>query len=116
MVFLDTLGYFATFDENDASEWKQRVMTPLRGLVAKHGCSFMLVHHLNKDSKAAGWKKGRGTAAMFGDVDAYIRLDQAKPEEPYVMMYVDKNKYAPVMSIPLTFDGVNAVFELATEG
>lgn len=113
LVFLDTLGYFAVFDENDASEWKQRVMVPLRGLVSKHGCSFILVHHLNKDSRADGWKKGRGTAAMFGDVDAYIRLDQPEPDEPYVTLYVDKNKYAPTVAFTLAFDGVNAVFDLA---
>lgn len=113
LVFLDTLGYFAVFDENDASEWKQRVMIPLRSIVSKHGCSFVLVHHLNKDSRADGWKKGRGTTAMFGDVDAYIRLDQPEPDEPFVTLYVDKNKYAPTVAFTMEFDGINAVFSLA---
>lgn len=113
IVFLDTLGYFAVFDENDASDWKAKVMIPLRAHISRHKCSFVLVHHLNKDSSAKGWKRGRGTAAMFGDVDTYIRLDQPAPEEPYVTMYVDKNKYAPVSKIDLTFDGVNAIFDNA---
>ena len=79
LVILDTLGYFHGGDENDASEWKRRVMAPLRSMAVRHGCAFVLVHHYGKSVPGRSrWERGRGSSAMFGDVDHWLGLERVE--------------------------------------
>lgn len=109
-IVLDTLGYFGGGDENDASSWKANVMAPLRAYAQELNTAFVLVHHPKKSSAndtSSRWERGRGTSAMFGDVDHYLTLErvpldkhdeQLPPEarahlEQRRILHVDKNKY-----------------------
>ena len=113
LCVLDTLGYFFQGSENKADEWKDGVMRPLRILAAKYHTAFVLVHHHNKDTEKTGWQKGRGTTAMYGDVDHWLRLEQVEGEgnEPFRDLWVDKSKYGLMgHKIPLEFDSLAAHF------
>ena len=114
LVVLDTIGYFHRGDENDANDWKRHVMQPLKGLIGKHGCSFVLVHHHSKGADRHGWQKGRGTTAMYADSDVWMRLE--KPEgqpEDYRELHIDKNKYGRMGFMdPLRFNSTEAIFEV----
>lgn len=113
LVVCDTVGYFHRGDENDANDWKRHVMVPIRQAITKYGCSFLLVHHHSKSSTAEGWQKGRGSTAMFGDADHWLRLEkpQGAPAD-HRDLYVDKNKYGEAnFSLPLIFRSQEAVFE-----
>jgi hypothetical protein len=59
LLIVDTLGTTAgEVDENRAQEMNLKVLTPLRQMAEKHGCSVQVVHHLRKvrdgDSSRAG--------------------------------------------------------------
>ena len=113
LAILDTIGYFHNGDENDANDWKRCVMKPLRALSSKHGCAFILVHHHNKGADRQGWHKGRGTTAMFGDCDHWLRLEKAEgAPETARDLWVDKNKYGRMdYRVSLNFRMGGAVFE-----
>lgn len=113
LVVLDTLGYFHKGNENDATDWKKHVMAPLRSMTAKYGCSFILVHHQVKATpERTGWQKGRGTSAMFGDLDFYLRLENVESDSTgnQRVLYMDKNKYSVTEHISLTFVPAEARF------
>ena len=114
LVVLDTLGYFHKGDENDANDWKRHVMQPLRSLIGKYGCSFVLVHHHSKGADRHGWQKGRGTTAMFADCDVWLRLEKAEGcGEDARDLHVDKNKYGRMGFFePLRFISTEAIFEV----
>ena len=114
---MDTLGYFFTGDENSASEWKQKAMAPLRRLAESHGCSFLFVHHNNKPAPGReGWQKGRGSSAMQGDCDLWMRLEtigrcDTNPDPPERHLVVEKNKYGPDHFFrKLLYDKERAIF------
>lgn len=113
LVVLDTIGYFHKGDENDANDWKRHVMRPLRGLISKYGCSFVLVHHHSKGADRHGWQKGRGTTAMFADCDVWMRLEKAEHgTDDARELYIDKNKYGRMGFMePLRFVSTEAIFE-----
>lgn len=77
VVVMDTLGYFlGEGDENSSKDWKQKIMFPLRRLRAMYGCAFILLHHEGKPGEMKfGHHKGRGSSAMFGDVDTWIGME-----------------------------------------
>lgn len=112
---LDALGYFFRGDENSSMEWKAKMMVPLRKLTEEFGTSFCIIHHQVKDSDTKkGWQKGRGTSAMFADVDWYVRMETKEGEgnESTRILVVDKNKHgASGQKIALSFDKQNAFFD-----
>jgi RecA-family ATPase len=113
LVVLDTIGYFHTGDENNANDWKRCVMVPLRNLIARHGCTFLLVHHFVKASPdRQGWQRARGTSAMFADLDAFYQLEAAEgdPVGDKRVLVQSKNKYGLTRRWHLTFDAQNARF------
>lgn len=129
-IVLDTLGYFGGGDENDASSWKSNVMAPLRAYAQELNTAFVLVHHPKKSSQndtSSRWERGRGTSAMFGDVDHYLTLEKV-PLEPHEkqlgaeargrleqrrVLHVDKNKYGlDDVSFQLEFLKSRGTFEL----
>ena len=118
-VVLDTIGYFWNGDENNAVEWKQRVMVPLRKLTSAYGCTFLLVHHFVKQSEERkGWQRARGTSAMFADLDAFYQLEPGtvgdpSQEEPGVerrILTQAKNKYGLTRQWGLRFNASQARF------
>lgn len=128
LVILDTLGYFHGGDENDNSQWKARVMAPLRAFVARFGMSFILVHHYGKAVPGrARWERGRGASAMFGDVDHWLGLERVdlEPKEEDAPehiknlllqrreLFIEKNKYGrDDYSTRLEFQKQRGTFEL----
>lgn len=113
MAILDTIGYFWKGDENSAVEWKAGIMVPLRKLVGKYGTTFLLVHHQVKASQdRKGWQKGRGTSAMFADLDFYLRMEPVEGDVTCARrtLYQDKNKYGVTQRWDLTFDAHSARF------
>lgn len=111
LAILDTLGYFARFNENDPSEWKQRVAAPLRKLTNETGCSFILIHHPPKKTEAnKDERDGRGTGAMLADCDHFWRLDVMSGHPTQRRLVVRKNRYGKVMDVDLAFDAANAIF------
>lgn len=112
---LDALGYFFKGDENSAVEWKQKMMVPLRKLTEDFGTSFCIIHHQVKESEfRKGWQKGRGTSAMFADVDWYLRMESVEGEgnELKRTLVIDKNKHGVSgQKIPLEFDKAGAFFD-----
>jgi predicted ATP-dependent serine protease len=117
LVILDTLGYFAKFNENDAVEWKQRVAIPLRRLSNDVGTSFILVHHPPKETEVnKGNRDARGTSAMRADCDHFWRLDQVKGQPSLRELVVMKNRYGIAMTVELAFDAQNAIFRQTDGG
>lgn len=129
LIVLDTKGYFDGFaDENDASAWKKGVMAPLRRLVADLGCSFIIVHHYGKAAPGkARWERGRGTSAMFADVDHWLGLEKIPltPSEEQLLsfqkaqllcrrdLFIEKNKYGrDDYSVRLDFGLAKGIFTL----
>ncbi len=130
LVVLDTLGYFSGSDENDSLAWKKNVMAPLRAYCAEFGCAFVINHHPRKsaaDGAGNRWEQGRGTSAMFGDVDHYFTMSKVplKPHEeglPSIEksrleqrreFHVEKSKYsADGWSLQLEFWKPRGTFEL----
>lgn len=124
LVLCDTLGYFFSGDENDSSDWKRYAMEPMREMVREEGTSFILVHHTNKSGEY-GRKGGRGTSAMFDDVDVWLDLnltkelreDRSKLMDPTEggkrILWISKNKYSDNqnMAFNLWADFRNAIFE-----
>lgn len=115
---LDAIGYFGGgFDENSAVEWKAKMMVPLRQLTQEFGTTWLLIHHQVKENPdRKGWQKGRGTSAMFADVDYWLRLEGVEGEgnESKRILHVDKNKHgASGQKIHLVFDKQGAFFRWA---
>lgn len=113
LVILDTVGYFWTGDENSAVEWKASVMKPLRDMVARYGCTFLLVHHQVKATiNRTGWQKARGTSAMFADLDFFWQLEPVEGDDVGTArnLVQSKNKYGQVQRWDLRFDATRARF------
>lgn len=116
LVILDTLGYFARFNENDSSEWKARVSGPLKELSRRTGAAFILVHHqpkvteANKDSRT-----GRGSSAMLADVDHFWKLETVKDRPALRTFVMHKNRYGQSMEFDLAFDAGNALFRIVEQ-
>lgn len=113
LVILDTLGYFHSGEENSATDWKQHVMNPLRGLTSRYGCAFIIVHHQVKATEGrTGWQKGRGSSAMFDDADFWLRLEPVEGDTTGTqrILYSDKIKYGICQHTPLNFNARDAVF------
>lgn len=131
LAVLDTLGYFHGGDENDNSEWKRRVMAPLRAFSNRLGLSFVLVHHYGKSVPGrARWERGRGASAMFGDVDHWLGLEKVElsreeEDQPQHILdrlaqrrelFVEKNKYGrDDYSLRLEFLKTRGTFAIDTE-
>ena len=113
LAILDTLGYFWVGDRNKDEHWKERVMVPFRALIARTGVSVLLVHHL---SKGDDWK-GRGTSAMFDDVDLFLHLEDPsggvfEGSDMPCTLWVRKNKNGiDHFSFPLVYRKKLAIFE-----
>ena len=113
---LDALGYFGSgFDENSAVDWKKAMMIPLRELSAEFNVAFAIVHHKGKEKEdRRGWQTGRGTSAMYADVDWYWRLEAEDGDgnEMKRVLTVDKNKYGVSgQRVLLTFNKPGAFFD-----
>lgn len=119
IVILDTMGYFFSGDENDASDWKRYAMDPLRRMTAETGATFILVHHKNKRTDVDGYHAVRGSSAMTADLDLILLLDRYEPtgdtvpgDENKRVLRIAKNKYGLCggAGFPLTYHPADAIF------
>jgi hypothetical protein len=119
LIICDTLGYFFVGEENSAKDFKNLVVRPLKEAARRHGVAFLVIHHFGKPSETrSDQHKTRGTSAMFGDFDLFLRLERDKTDPAMRILYFDKIKDAPEREpLLLRFDKENGVFteELAAD-
>jgi hypothetical protein len=88
VVILDTQGYFWDGDENSNTEWKHRVVRPLKEI--SRSCawspSFILVHHFGKSDSGTG-ARTRGATAIENDADSVLYLERKKDDDLYILRF-----------------------------
>lgn len=114
LVVADTVGFFHSASENDATEWKEEVIKPLKAIARKYGVAFLFVHHFGKPSETrTGRHRIRGTSAMGGDCDTVICLDPMTGDRERRILRIEKVKDAPEQpALRLRFHADKAFFEL----
>lgn len=118
LVALDTVGLFHDGDENSASDFKAKVVKPLRGIMTRHDVSFVLVSHEGKPSQERkGRHRVRGTSALVDDSDIAIRLEAPDGDRaPARTLIFEKVRTAAAPEpIALEFLTTFAVFERVGE-
>ena len=112
LIIADTLGYFFSGDENSAKDFKNLVVRPLKDAARKYGVAFLIVHHFGKPSELkSAQHKTRGTSAMFGDFDLFLRLERDREDPAMRVLFFDKIKDAPERQpLLLRFDKESGVF------
>ena len=82
-------------------------------MVARYGCTFLLVHHQVKATiNRTGWQKARGTSAMFADLDFFWQLEPVEGDDVGTArnLVQSKNKYGQTQRWDLRFDAAAARF------
>jgi AAA domain/Domain of unknown function (DUF3854) len=101
LVILDPLVRLHGADENDTSS-VSRLLGKVRWLKHRHGCAFIIVHHLRKknETKTSLGQRMRGSSDLHGWLDAALYFETlpcdqirvtfesryAKPPDPMVLM------------------------------
>ena len=80
LVVLDTVWAVAEgLDENSASSWREKVFAPLKNLVDRFGCSFLLIHHFSKPSELRhAVDRVRGSGALRAFADCLMTLERPR--------------------------------------
>lgn len=117
LVIADTSGAFYFGDENSAEEVRAGWIRPLKAVSALCDVACMTVHHHGKPSKEReGHHKGRGSSALYGDMDTWIRIENVPGVPTQRQLCVDKVREAQA---PLPFDmefiAERAAFALVSE-
>lgn len=118
LVALDTVGLFHDGDENSASDFKAKVVKPLRAIMTKRDVSFVLVSHEGKPSQERkGRHRVRGTSAMVDDSDVAARLEAPDGDRATtrVLIFEKVRTAAAPEPIALEFLPSFAVFERVGE-
>lgn len=112
LIICDTLAYFFCGEENSAKDFKTLVVRPLKEAAREYGIAFLVVHHFGKPSELkTAQHKTRGTSAMFGDFDLFLRLERDKDDASMRVLFFDKIKDAPERPpLLLRFDKESGVF------
>ncbi|MCH8343917.1 MAG: AAA family ATPase [Planctomycetes bacterium] len=74
LVVIDTLAWFANFDENEENDASQ-VTWAIRqaSVVTRHGAALMIVHHCGKAKRQDG-REIRGSSAFMAAVDSVLTM------------------------------------------
>jgi hypothetical protein len=113
LVVLDTVGLFHDGDENSASDFRNKVVKPLRDIMTRRDVSFVLVaHQVKPNQERKGRHTIRGTSALVDEVDIAFRLEAPDGERsPHRLLVFDKVRTAAHPEpIPLSFDFSFATF------
>jgi len=112
LTILDTVGLFHDGEENSATDWKAKVIKPLRVLMGKYRTAFLLLHHQSKPVEGREDRhRTRGTSAIRDDADSHLILKQSKTAPAERILVFDKLRGAPREAVVLRYDGAAAVFE-----
>lgn len=117
-VVLDTFGLFHDGDENSASDFKAKVVKPLRAIMARHDVSFVLVtHEVKPNAERKGRHRVRGTSALVDDSDVAIRLEAPEGDRATARLLIFEKirTGAAIEPIPLEFVPSAAIFERVGE-
>ncbi len=117
-VVLDTFGLFHDGDENSASDFKAKVVKPLRAIMARHDVSFVLVtHEVKPNAERKGRHRVRGTSALVDDSDVAIRLEAPDGDRATarLLIFEKLRTGAAIDPIPLEFVPSAAIFERVGE-
>ena len=87
-------------NENDSGAMNQ-VFSALRNLVKQTGCSFLIIHHVNKANGDY-----RGSSAIKGAIDALYTLKSVKEKSSYKILEIEptKTRYTMIHPIKLKID------------
>ena len=114
LVIADTSGSFYFGDENSAEDVRAGWVRPLKAVAAACDVAVLTIHHHGKPSKERdGHHRGRGSSALFGDFDTWLRLEKVPGEPTHRALHVDKVREADAPpAIELAFLGDRAAFDL----
>ena len=84
-------------NENDSGAMNQ-IFSALRSLVKQTGCSFLIIHHVNKANGDY-----RGSSAIKGAIDALYTLKSVKEKSSYKILEIEptKTRYTTIHPIRL---------------
>ena len=87
-------------NENDSGAMNQ-IFSALRSLVKQTGCSFLIIHHVNKANGDY-----RGSSAIKGAIDALYTLKSVKEKPSYKIIEIEptKTRYTMIHPIKLKID------------
>ncbi len=97
VVFLDTIGYFHTADENLNSDVKMKVIQPLRDMARSLDWqpAFVMVHHFVKKTEGmSGAARSRGASALSDDSSTVITFTP-KGDNTTILLTFEKIKDGP---------------------
>jgi RecA-family ATPase len=118
LIVLDTIGLFHDGDENSASDFKAKVVKPLREIMGRRDVSFVLVtHEVKPNAERKGRHRVRGTSALVDDSDVAIRLEAPEGDRatPRLLVFEKVRTGASIEPIPLEFVPAFALFERVGE-
>lgn len=83
MIIVDSYvkvhSHLPKWDENKAEG--ALGMNAFQDLASKYNCTFIIIHHANKDESSRGVSKGRGATYIPGAASAVMNLDAPKPDK-----------------------------------
>ena len=112
LVIADTSGAFYFGDENSAEEVRAGWIRPLKAVSVSADVACVTVHHHGKPSKEReGHQKGRGSSALYGDMDTWIRIENVPGVPTQRQLIVDKVREAmPPAPLDMEFIADRAAF------
>jgi len=95
-------------NENDSGAMNQ-IFSALRSLVKQTGCSFLIIHHVNKANGDY-----RGSSAIKGAIDALYTLKSVKEKSSYKILEIEptKTRYTMIHPIKLKIEWEKEKFYL----
>jgi len=95
-------------NENDSGAMNQ-VFSALRSLVKQTGCSFLIIHHVNKANGDY-----RGSSAIKGAIDALYTLKSVKERSTYKILEIEptKTRYTTIHPIKLKMEFLEEKFSV----
>jgi len=95
-------------NENDSGAMNQ-IFSALRSLVKQTGCSFLIIHHVNKANGDY-----RGSSAIKGAIDALYTLKSVKEKSSYKILEIEptKTRYTTIHPIKLKIEWEKEKFYL----
>jgi len=95
-------------NENDSGSMNQ-IFSALRSLVKQTGCSFLIIHHVNKANGDY-----RGSSAIKGAIDALYTLKSVKEKSSYKILEIEptKTRYTTIHPIRLKMEFLEEKFSL----
>ena len=95
-------------NENDSGAMNQ-IFSALRSLVKQTGCSFLIIHHVNKANGDY-----RGSSAIKGAIDALYTLKSVKEKSTYKILEIEptKTRYTMIHPIRLKMEFLEEKFSV----